>query len=202
MGSVVRLNIAVLLITVLIGCGGGSSDPLSDLVPTALFPATDYTPLTPPVDVLANLEDRTSSALLQRTGNSYETGLEQHVAAEATGARFSPGWTGGPSTFDDLAYAIYSFDVQTYFGVEEVRLGWGEEPGDYANLWIGLGNWGGNCWDWYPGSQDGILNLEDVGYAGYTEPGTGNLLVAIVLTGDAPALLDSLQVGESARDDW
>lgn len=205
MGYVFRLCVIAVLVVMFVGCGGNRASDVSPLT-TGQQPAAGQFNLPGPVDALALIPDRTSSELqLERNGSDYVPGLTQWVTDEEPSARFNPNWTDSSSGIGNLAYAIFSFNVQTYFGAEVVTLGWGEVPLDYSNLWVGIGNWPGNHWDWYPGPADGTLDLQAVGYGDYTQPGTGDMLVAVVMLGTDAALLDMVSVGESSpseQGDW
>jgi hypothetical protein len=203
MNSVARITISSLLLMLLAGCAGNGSRS-STVEPTVpASPAVDSFGLPAP-DAVQNAKiNRTSATLLlERNGSEYDAGFAQRVNIEEASVRLNPAWTGGTSAFEDLAYGIYSFNVEGYTGVPALKLSWGEAPLDYSKLWIGFSRWGRDIWDWYAGPASGMLELSATGYAPYTKPGSGEMLVAVVLLGTAPALLDKLQVGDGARGDW
>lgn len=192
-----RLWTIAFFMAVLAGCAGKATVPnLPPEAPRPANPSTAALGVMSPGDALALIPDRTGSYLvLERNGYSFAATTPQRVSKKGASARFSPDWTDGNSGFEQLAFAIYSFRVQGYEGNEEVLLEWGEEPDDYSNLFIGLSQWGNNRWDWFPSLPDGSVDLNGVGYADYTKPVTGYMLVAIVMLGTEPALLDRLVVG-------
>ncbi len=200
-----RVYTAILLMLLVSGCSGDGSSVSTpkDVPPSLLTNFSDSHTLIPPADVLSSLAPRTSSTmLLQRTGSAYVPGLAQRVTAVDTSALFYPAWSSEFPGINKLAYAIYSFNVQDYAENSILQISWGEEPLDYSDLWIGFSHWSSNSWEWYPGPEYGILDLSGAGYVDYTKPGTGDMLVAVILLGIEPALLDKLQVGEANRGDW
>ena len=195
--------ITTILLLLLAGCTRGSGSTVAPEPDFAVVPGSFSFGLPAPSAALPAIARRASAALLlERTGSEYDSSLAQRVSVEETSARYSPAWLSGSSTFEDLACGIYSFNVEGYTGVQALKLSWGETPLDYSKLWIGFSRWGRDIWDWYAGPAAGVLNLSPTGYASYTKPGSGEMLVAVVLLGDAPALLDMLQVGDGARGDW
>jgi hypothetical protein len=202
-GNVARIAISGLLLLLLAGCtrSSGSSTALEPAAPAN--PAADNFGLPAPSVALAAMAHRASAALLlERSGSEYDTGFAQRVSDEEPSARYSPDWTNGASAIEDLAYGIYCFNVEGYTGVQALRLSWGEAPLDYSKLWIGFSRWDREIWDWYSAPATGVLELSPTGYAPYARPGSGEMLVVVVLLGTAPALLDKLQVGDGARGDW
>ena len=205
MGSVLRVSGAVILLALFAGCSGGGTalDPIAGLQPEAPIPSSDVLGLISPTDALSFVPERTSSAaILQRNGNQYEPGLKQHIIDEGTSAYFDPAWEIPNLTFDSLAYAIYSFNLQGFQGSQDLKIEWGEAPDDYSNVWIGLSEWGNSKWDWNVGSSTGILDLSSKNLVNFTKPGTGEMFVAVVMLGETPALLDSITIGDSGRGDW
>lgn len=204
---IVGLGCTTLALLWFSSCGGSSGrsgsipDVLSTQVP-ANSPSSSFV-LPSPGTVLASPKSRIGSALvLERTGSEYEPSFAQHIAGEDASARFSPLWASGASSFNDLAYAIYSFSLQGYTGIQTLQLTWGEAPLDYANAWIGLSHWNRDCWNWHPGPTSGLLDLGATGFQPYIKPGTGEVLVAVVMIGTTQTLLDKLRVGGVTRSDW
>ncbi len=85
------------LLSLLAGCGGGSSS----LLPSDKVAPPEDTGTQSPGEDLANLPqlnelaliNRTSSELLlQRNGSEHEPGLAQRVSVEVSSARFNPNW--------------------------------------------------------------------------------------------------------------
>ncbi len=201
MGRVYRLCMIGFLMIVLVGCGGRRVAPNPALgQPAAPSPQSpDAMGLLPPVAALSLIPDREGSAmLLERYGREYEAEFAQRVSDEATSARFYPAWVDGSVTSDNLAHAVYSFNVMGFAGVEKVKFEWGNAPDDYANLWIGFSNWGNNKWDWHPGPTDGAIDLTGAGFEDYTRPETGDMLVAVVILGTERALLDKVDIGKGS----
>lgn len=205
MGRVNKLWAVLSVMIVLVGCGGKGIDPgTANIVPPVPTNApTDALGVMPPIDALAYVPDRESSEIvLERQGKQYVPGLAQRVEDTGTSARFLPQWTDNSSGIDGLAYAIYRFNVMGSTGFQTLDLDWGEEPVDWGNVWVGFSHWGINGWKWKPCPVGGFVNLGSSGYFEYSQPGTGDVLIAVVLLGTDPAQLDLLTIGESAQGDW
>lgn len=158
-------------------------------------PAAAYECLSPP---------RSASAIyLQRCGCDFETGLAQRCSADNFDGLFTPDWADGSAKFDKLAYATYRFNLDGNTGPHTLRLTWGTLPADFADVWIGFSEWAKDRWAWYAGTQQlQVIDLGFGGFAQYTHPTSGDVLVAIVLTGTDQARLRELLIGPGLSDDW
>jgi outer membrane protein assembly factor BamB len=208
----VRVFISIALITLLlalIGCGGGNEifglrgKTHGDGSSPALQVLDSKFGIPSPSEAISHTNPRTgSAAMLVRQGADFEAGLAQNATVTGQNATFSPNWTGNTSAFDTLAYAIYRFNLAGYAGEQNLKLTWTTPPVDYAKLWIGFSRWGLNRWDWYPGPASDILDLTATGFLQYTQPGTSDLLIAVVMLGAVPDMLQELRVGGAGRGDW
>lgn len=128
---------------------------------------------------------------LQQTGAQYNGTLPNNrVAASADACVFTPA-DAGPGALSDAAYALYSFSIAGYDRNPQVRLIWSAAP-PAGKLWLGLGKWGANRWDWFSASPSAPCNFATL--APYIR-GDGALLLAVVCLGMAPATLDTLRIG-------
>jgi outer membrane protein assembly factor BamB len=156
--------------------------------------------LPAPEAMLALIPPRSSSAaLLVRQGSDFELG--QRAKAQGDDVLLEPQWAGNTSPFSDVAYAIYRFNLGGYSGPQTLKLTWIEPP-DCAMLWLGLSRWNMARWDWRPGPPSGFINFGLDGLLPFTKTDTGDVLVALVLLGMAPASLGQAQLGASAQGDW
>lgn len=198
----------ITLLLALIGCGGGSGVVRLDggaqgdkYIPAMLATGGKFN-IPSPIDALShNTKPRSgSAAALVRLGADFETGLAQNASITGLNATLSPNWIDGTSSFDTLAFAIYRFNVAGYTGDQSLHITWDTPPSNYAMLWIGLSRWDPGRWDWYPGPANGIVEFR-MPY--YTQPATGDMLVAMVMVGTAPDVLQELHIGNSAGPgDW
>jgi PKD repeat protein len=148
--------------------------------------------LLPEPDKLTSADDE-----LKKDASSFEPMLPiQNVSAEFPPyAFFSPSWTAGSQSMEDLAYAMYRFSLEGYEVLPEETLGyaWDTKPSDYSNLWLGLGNTDTNTWDWFEGDADGVITIKGTGK--YIDDDTDNLLLAVVLLGTDECVLTELRLG-------
>jgi outer membrane protein assembly factor BamB len=189
-GCVVVKAVLNLLLIALAGCHSG---PLSGIsaAPQSGLPDPGAIHLSPGARA-------GSAAVLLLAGSDFETELAQNVTAVGASANFTPAWSDSTSGFDTLAFAIYRFNFKGYSGDQTLRLSWDQPPADFANLWLGFSRWEDNCWDWYPGPASGLLHPGSADLAPYTHPGSGDLLVAVVLGGTAPSELRELRFNENS----
>ncbi len=104
---------------------------------------------------------------------------------------FDPAYTthGGP--IELAACAGYIFELGAYQAVPEIHLDWRFAP-EQPQLWIGLGNFNRDRWDWFNPADPAYMNVGDL--APYLSD-TGVLLLEIVVLGDVEAGLDWIRVG-------
>lgn len=125
-------------------------------------------------------------------------GLEQYPAQRVTPdenrALFAPDWISGDSPqLADLAYARWCFDMTYFEGPPVVTLDWeGAAPAD-EHVYIGLGDFRQDSWDWRQ-PEDSVLEL--VSLTRYVDEQL-RLLLAVVLTGDQPATLNYVRIGDT-----
>lgn len=210
---VVGFMLAVLaaIIMLLGGCGGGkgAADWRGRMAGERMTPspyvADGNFGIPSPNEAISDItRPRTgSAAMLVRQGSEFEAGLAQHAAIDGVNASLSPQWTANSDDFSTLAYAIYRFNLLDYAGDQTLVLTWETPPIDAARLWIGFSRWGLGRWDWYLGPANGIVDLNLAGLSQYSQPGTQDMLVAIVMLGTVPVALHELRIGGGTGvDSW
>jgi len=134
---------------------------------------------------------------LTRSGMSFNSALPLARVMMNPGnpqaANFEPDWTTG-SGLDGAAYCIYDFNLPGYAasgGEQTLGLNWLLPAVQKA--YIGLGNSVKDTWDWFENPADGVLTLDS--FAPY-QMGDGSVLVAVVVLGMQPVMLNSLHVGQ------
>ena len=118
----------------------------------------------------------------------------QRVAASQHRAVFTPvtpaGATAAPA---EVAFAIWGLEMTAYTGDSTVTLFWQGQAPTSERLFVGLGNFAQNRWDWFVPPARGPLVLPDLHAYLSTHP---YLLLAIVLLGHQPAELEGVQIGQ------
>lgn len=217
------MSLALLMAICLSGCGGraGGNQGLqldadsNRLLPAggaqAIFPvimrpqepqelplkwASSVTPQTLLNQVPGPKAVKYTQADLVKTGAGFGATMpKSRVSALNSLGVFAPAQSGGNPVFSDLAYATYEFAIAGYDGEANLGLVWeaGNEPVDYANLWLGFSKWGDGHWEWYQGPADGVLTTAAL--TPYIETGTGRMLVVVLVMGDQACALKQLRVG-------
>ncbi|HES58629.1 MAG TPA: hypothetical protein ENO21_04285, partial [Firmicutes bacterium] len=150
------------------------------------------TTLLPPVHTVSFEEQD-----LVKAGVKYEALLPSNRVAPDGGdpnaVEFNPDWQNG---LEGAAYCIYRFPLADYgASTREQTLGFQfaeKLPAD-PPVYIGYGDVKGHGgWAWYQAESDGILTIES--YEQYEYP-DGSVLIAFVVLGDTPLVLQELVVG-------
>lgn len=191
--------LACLLLSVAAGCGGGGHGALSQLsgesqlaAPAATAaPAAGFSGLPSPQEALRQVSY--TSADRVRVGSGYLVSLLNNVTADGDSADYAPTWQAPDQlSTDDLAYAIYGFNLAGYTDESELGLGWQDTAPDVGDVFVGLGAQATGTWHWYSQEADGRVALTDIGP--YIS-GSGGLVVAVVLTGTGNFSLDWVRIG-------
>lgn len=128
-----------------------------------------------------------------KTGNQFlyiGEGFEDYVEPNGLNLKFMPIWgTSGNNSILEAARAGFQFNIPDYAGPPTIETGWATPP-TYADLWIGMANWGADRWDWFQCASS-TLTLPDI--APYT--GASGVFVVCVLLGTAEAELEWVRVG-------
>ena len=213
--------LAVLLLSALAGCNSQQAaapgaDAVSGIPQTldssrsaapAQTPAPGGLALPPPAELIAAFgpgaptAPTTATAMRRASyvpadlilqGEAFAPALPaQRVTAEATAATFAPVFDGAGGSFEELAFAMYSFLIPQYTGDASVRLDWQTPPAD-GDCYVALANWGENRWEVFAAQSVDQLTLASLDeYFVFN----GGLLAAVIVTGEANAVLDSLRIG-------
>ncbi|MBN2081499.1 hypothetical protein JW859_04735 [bacterium] len=192
--------LALTLSAVLLACGGHAGQTVTtpgaraDLQDAALPPADAAEPfdLRRPSAVAETFPPQNPQAFYYGRyfygAYAVQQGLAQRVTAAEEVAEFTPDWRGGAG---EAAYAVFGCNMQYYEGSGTFNLEWDGDPPAAGNLYVGLGNFETNGWDWF--TPDGTLTIDDP--APYISE-IDFLLAAVVVLGDAPARLAGLRIGE------
>ncbi len=176
------------ILLIFAGCGGGRVAPEAPVPDHTAAPV--LTALQNPADLIrASSGDADVSAL----GAGFRLDCpNQRAAADGTAAVFSPA-AGNPPKLQDMSIAIYELSLPMLAAEKEVALDWLTAPAA-ENLWVGLSDWGNNCWVFR--STDDARRVDFSNVARYID-GSGRLLVLITLGGTESATLNSITVPSS-----
>lgn len=183
-----RLTAGVLLLIAMLasGCGGGLAGPQASQPTDA-----NGLPAVP-----AELERSASydTVFLLSYGDEYRASLPSNrVTIAGDSLLFSPDWdpAGKPADASQLAFALYSFPISDYPGEAYIDLNWnGAAP--VQDYFIGIADPNALRWQWYSGTA---RFSPPGGFEPWLYP-SGEVLIAVMLSGTQAHTLDSLQVGE------
>ncbi|MBN2083448.1 hypothetical protein JW859_14730 [bacterium] len=114
----------------------------------------------------------------------------QHIDSYGQELRLKASWPAGSETGPEIAYAMYAFDVSEYHGAPEFYIV-DYEPNNPENVFIGLANYGADCWEWFNIPEDGLIELPEL--ARYTST-SGALCVAVVAMPDQGITNDTYSI--------
>ncbi len=183
----------ILLVVILAACSGDSDEIQQYALPNDSAGQTELTGWLPKPSTL-----RTASATttrLFRWGQGYGAEMPHNCTSQTgVSGTFMPHWMEAEATADDLAYACYSFNTTGFTGESKLHFTW-TQTGNYADAWVALSDWTHNRWRWY--------QLTDSNVLAYTPAenvsASGDLLVAVLLTGTAQWKLESLYIEQPAE---
>ncbi len=132
---------------------------------------------------------------LSKRGDEYETGLpSQHITSSLGRLDLDPDWaSSSASSFADLAFALYSFQLEGYDLSGAISAQWQVPPAASGVAWIGFGNVALNRWEWFALDSEAIVLTP--GFTDYIETTSHRMLVAVMLLGTQPAVLGNLRLG-------
>ncbi|MBN2081966.1 prolyl oligopeptidase family serine peptidase [bacterium] len=83
-------------------------------------------------------------------GDEYMVGWpSQRIAPDGTGGlEFTPQWDSAAPAAADLSYALYNLAIPEPAEYYTVRFDWSGPAPAREDLWIGVGNFASNAWDW------------------------------------------------------
>jgi hypothetical protein len=187
-----RVAVCGLLLCLSACAVAGGANPAPSLPPVT----PQLTGMLPAPATLHRVSDVTG---VVRWGREFEPGLPHNLTqAMGDSVKFSPAYINGASPLTDLAYAIYSFDLQDFSGPQQVQCTW-DFQADFNDAWLGLANFSHNRWDWFrvPAAVANVSTF-GVSLADYTRATDHALFAATVLTGEDPWLLLQIQIGGDA----
>ncbi len=128
-------------------------------------------------------------------------GLEQFPGQNAQAAdhnaRFTPDveFAGG---LEGVAFVQYRFAMQYFEGDGDFTLAWEGDPPQVSSVFIGLGNFDKDSWDWFMPDEDWQFVLDD--FTPYVDPYPSLLMTVVVLEG-SPCELADVTIGEQLLAD-
>jgi len=143
---------------------------------------------TPPL-----IPQRSSDGRLLFGAYALQQSAGQNVQADGELAVFQPHFSPEAPEQADLALATCSFDLSGYSGAAAITLDW-QAPAS-GDLYLGLGNFDHDCWDWFSGAALGSAGLELPSLSPYRDR-YGKLLLVVAILGEQPASLRSILIGE------
>jgi outer membrane protein assembly factor BamB len=155
--------------------------------------------LAAPVALHARLDALRQSSYvyedLSKRGDEYEYALpSQRITSSLGRLNLAPDWTSASdSSFSGLAYALYSFKLESYDLSGAVCAQWQVPPAASGLAWIGFGNVALNRWEWFALDSENIVLTP--GFSDYIASASQRMLVAVVLLGTQPAVLGNLRLG-------
>jgi PKD repeat protein len=144
-----------------------------------------------------------TEASLTHSGSEFDTAQlpRNNVTVSGSAAAFAPNWTPGTSNAaTGMAYAGYVFGADGYDRETTIRFTWTTEgaPGD---LFIGLGNFVRNRWDFYQAAATNGVTVTSQQFNDAIEPGTGRFMVMVITMGTQPWELASIRLGNLTAPD-
>jgi PKD repeat protein len=184
----VRVVISIALISLLltlIGCSG--SDGSASV--RAQAPVVGGKTALPDLPAPSTLREATMvlSGVYRRGDLIGSLIPHQLVQKNAYNLVFTPAWLGNGT--DNAAYAGYVFDSTGYTSDDTVHLDWASQGTNSSDLWIGLGNFAKDRWDWFPGPATGALP-----YSGSIYSSSGKVYVVVVCLGSDTWELKSIRI--------
>jgi large repetitive protein len=145
---------------------------------------------------------KAASSILTRDGSDFVSGLSQRVTADGALLALGPDWADYKSPFSSVSYAIYRFDMRARSGRLALHTLWSRAPKNYNLLWLGMSDWQHDRWDWFSGAPIGCPGLAADAITTYTQAGSNELYVAVVLLGQDAGLLKRVWFTCSLQGDW
>lgn len=171
-----------------VSCAGhGGMAPVPQFTgPLSSFPAPS---------VLAGLPKPRQASYVEsdlvKNGADFNAAMPNNLAvANGTACDFSPAFTAGTG-LAHAAYCVYNYNAKSYDRSSDIRYSWSSAPASGA-LWLGLGHWSKDRWDWYQADPAQRLNLAAI--SPYIR-NDGALVLAVVCLGATPASLDWVRLG-------
>jgi outer membrane protein assembly factor BamB len=133
-------------------------------------------------------------------GSDFDTTVYGRLSASGTNGLFAPNWTTRLCRLEDTAYGVYHLDLSNYSGKPTLLFDWSAGPQETGKIWIGLSDWARDTWEWRHPPEIAPLEFPGLQLMKYINGVTGEMLVAVVITGTDPAKLCSIRLGSGAGD--
>ena len=189
MGVKSAITTVLVLVLVIVGCSGQGRELHNITWGSPFLTATGAA--LPPPQALASPR-QAAAAVLYLEGRDYDTTLAQHVSIVGQDAGFAPQDEGSLPLLETMAYALYRFDVSGKSGAQTLSVVWNGAPPSAATGFIGLGNWGDDCWDWLALPESSEIALDAAQFGIYTKAGTSELICLVGMTGNQSCKLKGL----------
>jgi PKD repeat protein len=135
---------------------------------------------------------------LRRLGAEFDGVFGPHnVAVASTRGRFVPYWTASGGKPAGLAWAPYQLNLTGYTGASCLTMHW-YDLGNLTDCFLALADFKTDRWRYYQGA-DGAVPIPVQDLAAATAPFSGDVYVAVVIAGDVPWQLASLEAGLPAN---
>ncbi len=185
---------------------GGEAQPLGNR-PTENSSADSLSALVVPNPSTILARERGVKAVSWTTTHDacdFLDGYNQHVNTKQLEAGFAPEWISSTSPFSAVAYAVYSFDLQGWYGRPMLHTQWSAAPADFEQLWVGVSDWPRDRWEWLRGEADGTLDLGLNSLERFKDVKSRKTYVVVLLLGQSGGLLRKLWFTgvNSLRGDW
>ncbi len=194
----IEYHVLLIGIWITAGLGAAGGCAASRMSGAAATQPAALSALPPPSAVL----HRTLATEAERTalGSSYlaDAGLSNRVARLDTEhqAWFGPDFV--PQLYpqlDGLAYCVYRLHLPAFNDTQDIVYYWSTPPDKFSDAYIAVGDVGRDVWRWRQCTSQGKFSFASL--APYiTAPGE-ELLLAVAVTGFAPAVLDYIRVGDN-----
>ncbi len=205
-----RAVLCIAVILSLAGCGGVRlADPAGQ--PVVVPPTTDASiyfqslVLPSPAQVLARERCvKSVSWTAAHDACDFLDEYNQRVNTKQLEAGFAPEWISSTSPFSAVAYAVFGFDLQGWYGRPVLHTQWSAAPADFEQLWVGVSDWPRDRWEWLRGEADGTLDLGLDSLERFKDVKSRKTYVVVLLLGQGGGLLRKLWFTgvDSLRGDW
>jgi len=180
---------ALIVLALFAGCSG-----LAEKAPVRASPAillhspAGRADLASPFD----LPHQVSAEATLIAGDQYAAAWpSQRVTPDGAGAlEFGPQWDAAAPHIADTSYALYSLSIPEPADYYSVRLDWQDKGQSLDDLWIGVGNFDRNVWDWRRVLSGGVVAFPASAYVN----GSDQVFLAVVCLGNSAWVLNQLAI--------
>lgn len=179
---------ASLLLLLMGGCGPAASPDRAQDLEAAITPLAEF---PAPAGIL-----RVSSAVPEKriqAGSDYLPELLQNVSSDGSGALYTVSPAGDPPLAAELAYALYSFKLDSETQVPKLSLKWDNSLQPLTGaVYVAMADWQQNRWQWRqvdPGASFDIIDIADYRRA------DGSVLALVLLAQAGSGRLEWIRLG-------